>query len=76
MARIDNIARSAPNCHGQAHSHWELNVNLTPSRLKAIRDRWYAYYENGKDASTISERFTAPQEPCECTRVRMSFYAQ
>ncbi len=28
-------------------------MNLTPSRLKAVRDRWYDYCDNRKDASTI-----------------------
>lgn len=50
----DNIAPLCPNCHNQAHSHSALTVNLTPSRLKALRDRWYAYCEARKDASTIS----------------------
>lgn len=51
---FDNIAPVCPNCHGQAHIRSALTVNLTTSRLKAIRDRWYAYCENRKDASTIS----------------------
>src|SRR5580692_3814424 len=51
---LDNIAPVCPNCHGQAHTHSALTVNLTPLRLKAIRDRWYAYCEARKDASTIS----------------------
>jgi hypothetical protein len=50
---FDNIAPVCPNCHGQAHTHAALTVNLTPSRLKAIRDRWYTYCENRKDASVI-----------------------
>ena len=51
---FDNIAPLCPNCHSQAHSHSALTVNLTPSRLKAVRDRWYDYCENRKDASTVS----------------------
>ncbi|MGO9261041.1 MAG: HNH endonuclease [Bryobacteraceae bacterium] len=51
---FDNIAPLCPNCHTQTHSHSALTVNLTPSRLKALRDRWYGYCENRKDASTIS----------------------
>jgi hypothetical protein len=51
---FDNIAPVCPNCHNQAHTHAALTVNLTPPRLKAIRDRWYAYCESRKDASGIS----------------------
>jgi hypothetical protein len=46
--------RFAPTVHSQAHSHSALTVNLTPSRLKAVRDRWYVYCDNRKDASTIA----------------------
>jgi hypothetical protein len=51
---FDNIAPLCPNCHSLAHAHSALTVNLTPSRLKAVRDRWYEYCANRKDASTIS----------------------
>lgn len=49
----DNIAPLCPTCHGQAHSHSALTVNLTPSRVRGLRDRWYAYCEARKDASAI-----------------------
>lgn len=51
---FDNIAPLCPNCHSQAHSKNALTVNLTPSRLKAMRDSWYKYCENRKAASIIS----------------------
>jgi hypothetical protein len=51
---FDNIAPLCPNCHSQTHSHGTMTVNLTASRLKALRDRWYSYCENRKDASIIS----------------------
>ena len=51
---IDNIAPLCPNCHSQAHSRTAMTVNLTRTRLKSVRDRWYAYCEDRKDASTIS----------------------
>lgn len=50
---LDNIAPVCPNCHNQAHSNSALTLNLTPARLKAIRDRWYAYCENRKDAFPV-----------------------
>src|SRR6266404_4780045 len=51
---IDNIAPLCPNCHTQAHSKSMLTVNLNASRLKALRDRWYGYCENRREASGIS----------------------
>jgi hypothetical protein len=51
---IDNIAPLCPNCHSQAHSKSMLTTNLTASRLKVLRDRWYSYCENRKEGSRIS----------------------
>ena len=51
---FDNIAPLCPNCHSQTHSHSTMTINLTSSRLKVLRDRWYSYCENRKDASGIS----------------------
>jgi len=50
---IDNLAPLCPNCHSQAHSKSMLTTNLTASRLKVLRDRWYGYCENRKDGSGV-----------------------
>ncbi len=42
---IGNLAPLCPNCHSQAHSTSQLTVNLTPSRIIALRDKWYDYCE-------------------------------
>jgi hypothetical protein len=51
---LDNLAPLCPNCHSQAHSQSQLTTNLTPSRIKILRDKWYSYCENRKDGSNIS----------------------
>lgn len=52
---IDNIAPLCPYCHSQAHSQNMLTTNLTASRLKTLRDRWYSDCENRKEGSGVSE---------------------
>lgn len=49
----DNLAPLCPNCHSQAHSQARLVNNLTPSRIKAIRDKWYEYCDKRKDGANI-----------------------
>lgn len=50
----DNLAPLCPNCHGQAHSTSQLTTNLTPSRIKWLRDKWYEYCEKRKEGANIS----------------------
>lgn len=50
----DNLASLCPNCHSQAHSKSQLTVNLTPSRIKSLRDKWYEYCEKRKEGANIS----------------------
>jgi formate-dependent nitrite reductase cytochrome c552 subunit len=50
---IDNIAPLCPNCHTQAHSKSMLTTNLTATRVKVLRDRWYSYCEKRKEGSNI-----------------------
>lgn len=40
---MDNLAPLCPNCHAQAHNRGTLTRNLTPDRIKAIRQIWYDY---------------------------------
>jgi hypothetical protein len=51
---FDNLAPLCPNCHSQAHSTSALTSNLTASRIKLLRDRWYSYCVNRKEVSGIS----------------------
>ena len=51
---LDNIAPLCPNCHSQAHSNNRLTANLTASRVKILRDKWYSYCESRKEGSNIS----------------------
>jgi len=51
---IDNLAPLCPNCHSQAHSTSKLTINLTASRLKELRERWYLYCEKRRDGSNLS----------------------
>ena len=51
---IDNAAPLCPNCHSQAHSNNKLTANLTASRVKNLRDKWYSYCESRKEGSNIS----------------------
>ncbi len=50
---VENIVPLCPNCHGQAHSQSTMTTNLTPNRLRALRDRWYAYCDKRKEGSSI-----------------------
>jgi hypothetical protein len=51
---LDNLAPLCPNCHSQAHSTSDLTTNLTPSRIKLLRDKWYEYCEKRKEGANIS----------------------
>ena len=48
------MAPLCPNCHSQAHSRSELINNLTPERIKILRNKWYEYCENRKEGINIS----------------------
>lgn len=50
----DNIAPLCPNCHSQAHSKSQLTNNLTPERIKVLRNKWYEYCEKRKEGLNIS----------------------
>jgi len=50
----NNLAPLCPNCHAQAHSKSQLIINLTPERIKMLRDKWYEYCEKRKEGSNIS----------------------
>ena len=50
----DNLAPLCPNCHGQAHSKSQLTTNLTSSRIKFLRNKWYEYCEKRKEGANIS----------------------
>lgn len=45
---FDNLIPLCPNCHSQAHSKNKLTLELSPIRIKEIRDKWYLYCENRK----------------------------
>ncbi len=51
---IDNLAPLCPNCHTQAHSRGKMTLNLTASRIAALRDKWYDYCDRRHDSSGIS----------------------
>ncbi len=51
---LDNLAPLCPNCHSQAHSTSKLTTNLTPSRIKLLRDKWSDYCKNRKEKSGIN----------------------
>src|SRR5205085_11998639 len=50
----DNLAPLCPNCHSQAHSRAGMTVALSAERIKALRDRWYAYCDKRRDGANIS----------------------
>ena len=50
----DNLAPLCPNCHSQAHSTSQLTTNLTSSRIKLLRDKWFEYCEKRKEGANIS----------------------
>lgn len=45
---LDNLAPLCPNHHSLAHAKSNMFLNLTPERIRAIRDKWYEYVENRK----------------------------
>lgn len=47
---FDNLAPLCPNCHNQAHTRSNMSINLTPERIKALRDKWYSYCEHRRQA--------------------------
>jgi hypothetical protein len=51
---IGNLIPLCPNCHNQVHSHSNLTVNLTATRIEALRDKWFDYCERRRDNSGIS----------------------
>jgi len=50
----DNLAPLCPNCHDQADLKRPLSNRLTADRIRALRDRWYAYCEARKAGSNVS----------------------
>jgi hypothetical protein len=42
---FDNLAPLCPNHHTLAHSKSNMLLNLSPERIKIIRDNWYEYVE-------------------------------
>jgi len=50
----DNLAPLCPNCHDQADLKRSLSNSLTADRIRALRDRWYAYCEARKAGSNVS----------------------
>lgn len=42
----DNLAPLCPNHHAMAHSKSNMLMNLTPERIKDIRDKWYDFVRN------------------------------
>lgn len=51
---FDNLAPLCPNCHAQAHSKSNMYLNLTPDRIKSIRNTWYEYCEKRKEGFNFS----------------------
>ena len=49
----DNLAPLCPNCHSQAHAKGNMTVALTPERIKALRDRWYAYCDRRAEGASV-----------------------
>jgi len=47
---IDNLVPLCPNHHALAHSKAHMFLNLTPERIRAIRDKWYEYVERRKES--------------------------
>ena len=46
---FDNLVPLCPNHHALAHSNSNMYLNLTPERVKEIRDIWYEYVKKRKD---------------------------
>jgi len=47
---IDDLAPLCPNHHSLAHANGNMFLNLTPERVKTLRDLWYAYVEKRKES--------------------------
>jgi len=45
---FDNLAPLCPNHHSLAHTKSSMFLNLTPERIKVIRNEWYDICENRK----------------------------
>jgi hypothetical protein len=43
---VDNLAPLCPNHHAMAHSKSNMLMNLTPERIKEIRNKWYDFVAN------------------------------
>lgn len=43
---LDNLAPLCPNHHALAHSQSNILMNLTPERIKEIRNKWYDFVAN------------------------------
>jgi hypothetical protein len=55
---FDNLAPLCPNHHSFARARSNMFLNVTPERVKALRDIWYLYVEKrkeslGKDFGTV-----------------------
>lgn len=50
---LDNLAPLCPNCHDQAGLARQLSMQLTPERIKKLRDIWYTYCEKRKEGSNV-----------------------
>lgn len=37
---INNLVVLCPNCHAKSHTKGDLNQNLTPKKLKALKEQW------------------------------------
>jgi hypothetical protein len=47
---IENLAPLCPNHHSLAHARTGMFLNLTPERIRDIRDSWYAYVEERRES--------------------------
>jgi hypothetical protein len=46
---FDNLAPLCPNHHALAHSPSNMLMNLTPERIKQIRNKWYDFVVNRQE---------------------------
>ena len=51
---LENLAPLCPNCHSQAHSSSQTTMNLSPSRISTLRDKWYEYCDRRRDSGNVS----------------------
>jgi len=51
---FDNLAPLCPNCHDQAGLRRRLSNQLTPERIRRLRDIWYSYCDGRKEGMDIS----------------------